>query len=291
MSIRRIIKEFYEEKQLREGFDLEGNPDLKYYAFDWDDNIVTMPTQIILLSDNDEEVGMSTEDFADYRGLIGVEPFEYKGKNIVNYADDPYRNFGVKGDSAFIIDSMMAKPGPSWNDFVEAINGGSIFSIITARGHTPSVLREAIYNMIVTDHNGISKESLIENLKKYRNMSGDDEKDASIMINDYLDLNKYHPVTYGEGSAANPEVGKIKALSGFISYVKEMSERLGKKAFFKNDVKNNFVPELDKEVKPQIGFSDDDPKNVDTIKAYLDKEYKDNPVKTYLSKGGDKKFV
>jgi len=60
MSIRRIIKEFYEEKQLREGFDLEGNPDLKYYAFDWDDNIVTMPTQIILLSDNDEEVGMST---------------------------------------------------------------------------------------------------------------------------------------------------------------------------------------------------------------------------------------
>ena len=30
-----------------EGFDPEGNPDLKYYAFDWDDNIVTMPTQII----------------------------------------------------------------------------------------------------------------------------------------------------------------------------------------------------------------------------------------------------
>ena len=119
MSIRRIIKEFYEEKQLREGFDPEGNPDLKYYAFDWDDNIVTMPTQIILLSEDDEEVGMSTEDFADYRALIGKEPFEYKDKMIVGYANDPYRNFGVKGDKAFIIDSMMASTGPSWDDFVE----------------------------------------------------------------------------------------------------------------------------------------------------------------------------
>ena len=127
MSLKKVIREFYHEKKLQEGFDPEGNPDLKYYAFDWDDNIATMPTQIILLSDEDEEVGMSTEDFADYRGMIGKEPFEYKSKMIVGYADDPYRNFGVKGDNAFIVDSLLAKPGPSWNDFVEAINGGSIF--------------------------------------------------------------------------------------------------------------------------------------------------------------------
>ena len=95
MSLKKVIREFYHEKKLQEGFDPEGNPDLKYYAFDWDDNIATMPTQIILLSDEDEEVGMSTEDFADYRGMIGKEPFEYKSKMIVGYADDPYRNFGV----------------------------------------------------------------------------------------------------------------------------------------------------------------------------------------------------
>ena len=62
-----------------------------------------------------------------------------------------------------------------------------------------------------------------------------------------------------------------------------MSERIGKKAFLKNDIKNNFVP--------MIGFSDDDPGNVEKIKAFLDKEYKDKPVKTYLTKGGDKKEV
>ena len=56
----------------------------------------------------------------------------------------------------------------------------------------------------------------------------------------------------------NPEEGKIKALREFINYVKSISIKLGKKAFFKNDVKNNFVP--------NIGFSDDDPKNIENFK-------------------------
>ena len=35
-------------KEFKEGFKEEGTPDMKYYAFDWDDNIVHMPTKIIL---------------------------------------------------------------------------------------------------------------------------------------------------------------------------------------------------------------------------------------------------
>ena len=104
------------------------------------------------------------------------------------------------------------------------------------------------------------------------------------MIEKYLDMLKFHPVTYGEGSAANPEEGKIKALRNFISYVREMASKLDQRAFFKNDVSNNFVP--------MIGFSDDDPGNIDSIKDFLNKEYKDDkPVKTYLTKGGEKKEV
>ena len=160
---------------------------------------------------------------------------------------------------------------------------GSIFSIITARGHTPSILRDGVYNMIMTNHNGISKESLINNLKKYRNITGDEEMSDEQIVEAYLDMLKFHPVTYGEGSASNPEEGKIKALREFIAYVKDMSSRLNKQAFFKNDVKNNFVP--------QIGFSDDDPRNIESIKAFLDKEFEDKPVKTYLTKGGEKQEV
>ena len=182
------------------------------------------------------------------------------------------------------MDSLLAEPGPSWNDFVECINGGSIFAIITARGHTPSVLRDSIYNMIVTNHNGIRLKTLIENLKKYRDLSGEVMKDDQLLIKEYLDMCKYHPVTYGEGSASNPEEGKIKALREFINYVKYQSQKLGKKVSFTNDVTNNFIP--------QIGFSDDDPGNIESIKSFLDKEYEDeSPVKTYLTKGGDKKEV
>lgn len=280
MSLKQIIRKNL--ISLSEGIE-DGNPDLKYYAFDWDDNIVTMPTQIMLQSEQGGEVGMSTEDFAEYRQRIGNEEFDYNGEIIVGYSDDPYRNFGVQGDKRFIVDSLLAEPGPSWNDFVECINGGSIFAIITARGHTPSVLKDAIYNMIVTNHNGINAQTLIENLKKYRDLSGEVLKDDQLLIKEYLDMCKYHPVTYGEGSASNPEEGKIKALREFIDYVKYQSQKLGQKVSFTNDVKNNFVP--------QIGFSDDDPGNIESIKNFLDKEYEESPVKTYLTKGGDKQEV
>jgi hypothetical protein len=281
MSLKTIIRKNLNDLFfIKEGIE-EGQPDLKYYAFDWDDNIVIMPTQIMLTTEEGYEVGMSTEDFAEYRQKIGKEPFDYKGEIIVGYAEDPYRNFGVSGDKKFIVDSLLAEPGPSWNDFVECINGGSIFAIITARGHTPSVLRESIYNMIVTNHNGINAQTLINNLKEYRDLSGEVMKDDQLLIKEYLDMCKYNPVTYGEGSASNPEEGKIKALREFINYVKYQSQKLGQKVSFTNDVTNNFVP--------QIGFSDDDPGNIESIKSFLEKEYEDeNPVKTYLTKGGDK---
>ena len=176
--IRTILREYIEEKELKEGFDDVGNPNMKYYAFDWDDNIMMMPTKIIVKTEEGNEVGMSTEDFAEYRGMLGKEPFEYNGDTIVGYSDNPYRNFTVEGDSQFIVDAMVAETGPSWDDFVEAVNGGSIFSIITARGHTPSVLKDAVYNMIMTNHNGISKEELISNLKKFRDFAGEDEYDG-----------------------------------------------------------------------------------------------------------------
>ena len=96
---------------LVEDFKEEMTPDIEYYAFDWDDNIMTMPTQIILVDDKGEEIGMSTEDFAEHRHQVGKENFEYKGKTIVNYAPDPYRHFSTKGDKRFIIDSLLGKPG------------------------------------------------------------------------------------------------------------------------------------------------------------------------------------
>ena len=35
-------------RYVNEGFDESGNPDSKYYAFDWDDNLMFMPTKIVV---------------------------------------------------------------------------------------------------------------------------------------------------------------------------------------------------------------------------------------------------
>jgi hypothetical protein len=239
-----------------------------------------MPTKILLKDEEGDTVGMSTEDFATYREKIGKEPFEYDGHIIVGFSDEPLRFFGVKGDKQFIIDSMTAKPGPAWSDFVEAINNGSIFSIVTARGHTPSVLKESCYNYIISNYNGIDSNELVKNLEKYRDLADEDNISKREMIREYLDLCKFYPVTYGEGSATNPEEGKIKALNEFVKYVKDMSQYIQKKAFLKNKINNYFVP--------KIGFSDDDIKNVDVVKKHFEKD-PENIIKTYSTAGGIKK--
>jgi hypothetical protein len=273
------------KKQIKEGFNPEGTPDMKYYAFDWDDNIVHMPTKIMLKTEDGEEIGMSTDDFAEYRHDLGKIPIQYKGNVVVGYADEPFRNFRTKGDKDFLVDSMIAKEGPAFDDFREAINNGSIFAIITARGHNPETLKQSIYNYIISGFNGIDKDTLIKNLKKYRSFVNEDEMSDDELIKSYLELNKYHPVSFGnEEGVSNPEELKVKAMEDFVSYIKGMSGIINKRAFIKNDISNNFIPK-----EPVIGFSDDDIKNVEAMSKHF-KDKPDNIVKTYSTAGGIKKL-
>ena len=270
--------------RLNEGIDEMGTPDMKYYAFDWDDNVVHMPTKIILKNEDGDEIGMSTDDFAEYRHQIGDEPFNYKGETIVGYSDEPFKNFQTPGDKDFLIDSMRAKLGPAFDDFREAINNGSIFSIITARGHNPNTLKEAVYNYIISGFNGIDKDELVKNLRKYRDINDDEDMSDDELIKTYLNLNRYHPVSYNDPEgAANPEEAKVRAMEKFVEYIKEMAYDLDKKVYLKKEVSNNFVP-----TKPTIGFSDDDIRNVEVMKKHF-KDKPDNIVKTYSTAGGIKK--
>lgn len=274
------------KKEFTEGFKGEGTPDLKYYAFDWDDNIVHMPTKIIVKDKNGNEIGMSTDDFAEHRHDIGKTPFKYNGMTIVGYADNPFRNFRTEGDKDFLIDSLRAKKGPAFEDFKEAINNGSIFAIITARGHNPNTIKDAIYNYIIDGFGGIDKEELIKNLKKYRSFVGEDEMSDDELIKSYLELNKYHPVSFGdEEGASNPEEAKVNAMEDFVSYIKGMAALLNKRAFLKKDISNNFIP-----TEPTIGFSDDDPRNIEVMQKHF-KNKPDNIVKTYSTAGGVKHEV
>ena len=270
--VKQIINEIIEERK---------TPVMKYYAFDWDDNLMFMPTKIYLKDDKGNSVGMSTEDFAEYRTDVGKEPFEYEGHTIVSFDKEPFRDFGVLGDKQFLKDAMSSPTGPAWNDFVEAINNGSIFAIVTARGHTPSMLKEAVYRLIKQNKYGLDSNQLAKNLLKYRDLADEEKLSKDQLIRSYLDMCRFHPVSFGEGSATNPEQGKINAMEEFVSYVKKLSHSLQEKAYMKNKISNYFTP--------FIGFSDDDVRNVETMKKHFDKK-EDNILKTYLTAGGQKKL-
>lgn len=259
------------------------SPELKYYAFDWDDNIVHMPTKIILLDINGKEVLMSTKDFANYRTDIGINQFLFEGHVVCNYAPRPFRYFGSEGNTKFLFDSSVAELGPAWNDYKEAINNGSIFAIITARGHSPEIIKEAVLNHIENNFAGISKDLLLKNLKKYRAIVCTKLQSDSQLIASYLDLNRYCPVSYMvTEDAATPEEAKVIAMASFVKYVKNMAISMQKTAYLKNGISNKFIPK-----KVSIGFSDDDEINVLSIKNYF--ESINQKINLYSTKGGIKK--
>jgi hypothetical protein len=272
MNYKKIVRELITEiiqDQLK--------PTMKYYAFDWDDNLMYMPTKIYLKDEDGNSVGMSTEDFAEYRSEVGKEPFEYEGHTIVGFDDDAFRDFKVTGDKKFLVDAMKAPTGPAWDDFVEAVNNGSIFAIVTARGHTPSVLKNGVYNLIKKNKHGLNEKELVKNLRKYRDIADEEDMTDDELVRTYLEMCKWHPVTFGEGSAANPEELKVSAMKQFMEYVRNLSQRLQEKAFMKNKISNYFTP--------FIGFSDDDLKNVETMKKHFDDE---SGLDIYHTGGGKK---
>jgi hypothetical protein len=272
MNYKKVVREI-----ISEIINDQMKPTMKYYAFDWDDNLMYMPTKIYLKDENDKVVGMSTEDFAEYRTEVGKEPFEYEGHTIVGFDDNPFRDFNVLGDKGFLRDAMKAPTGPAWSDFVEAVNNGSVFAIVTARGHTPSILKSAIYNLIKRNKHGLSEKELVKNLRKYRELADEDDLTDDELVRSYLDMNKYHPVSFGQGSAANPEQLKVDAMKEFMTYVQNLSRRLQEKAFMKNKISNYFIP--------YIGFSDDDLRNVQAMKRHFDDE---SGLDIYHTGGGKK---
>jgi hypothetical protein len=272
MNYKKIVRELITEiiqDQLK--------PTMKYYAFDWDDNLMYMPTKIYLKDEDGNSVGMSTEDFAEYRSEIGKEPFEYEGHTIVGFDEEAFRDFRVTGDKKFLVDAMKAPIGPAWDDFVEAVNNGSIFAIVTARGHTPSVLKNSVYNLIKKNKHGLNEKELVKNLRKYRDIADEEDMSDDELVRTYLEMCKWHPVSFGEGSAANPEELKVSAMKQFMEYVRNLSQRLQEKAYMKNKISNYFTP--------FIGFSDDDLKNVETMKKHFDDE---SGLDIYHTGGGKK---
>ena len=271
-------------KSLRDYAKTRENRTLLYYAFDWDDNILKMPTEIIVNTEDGDQIGMSTSDFAIYRSKIGKENFEYNGHIVVgldysiafkNFRDDA--DAGIfKKDVIRAINIGKDAEGPAWNKFIKCLTNGAFFAIITARGHEPESIREGIEYIIDNVLSDDQKQEMYNNLLKFAhlfkiaNVDGlprflEGVPSENELIKDYLDLCEPHLVgvsaTSRGGSAANPEVEKVKALTDFISDVNMHVSEL-----------NAIIRATSKDKTPyiaKVGFSDDDPGNIKHMKREL----------------------
>ena len=258
--------------------------DFKYYIFDWDDNILHMPTKIIMEHKDDDgvwrEVEVSTSTFA----LVRADEEHYRAPKggwaqaFKNFEDCPDRE-------NFILDTLDAlekiqhgeKPGPSYNALKKTLREGRLFAIVTARGHSPETIERAVRVFIRYALTDEEREEMMSNLRGYRRWIdgvGDGEfgTDAE-ELDYYLGMCRYSAVTYAgfkermaadpiykeklatASTAARPELAKEFAIRDFVEHVFHMLQRNGG---------------LDRSVA--IGFSDDDKGNVKTVSDYIRRE-------------------
>jgi len=258
--------------------------DFKYYIFDWDDNILHMPTKIKM--EHLEEDGswkpveVSTSTFV----VVRTDTAHYRapGGNwanaFVNFEDSPSRD-------NFIEDTLDAlqrvergeQPGPSYNALKKTLREGRIFAIVTARGHSPETIEKAVRLFIRYALTEDERAEMMSNLRGYRSVIdgvGDGEfgTDAE-ELDYYLSMCRYSAVTYAgfkermtqdpiyqeklatATTAAKPELAKEFAIRDFVEHIFHMIRR--------NGTSGRAV---------SIGFSDDDKGNVKTVSAYIKEE-------------------
>lgn len=239
---------------------------LLYYAFDWDDNILNMPTCIHMEKKEGDSwvpVDVSTSKFAIVRN-------DSENYRIAKDAFSEFRDSGPRGDDAFLLDVKDAisqnKLGPAWNDFIECLTHGSIFAIITARGHEAPAMRKGIEYVIDEVLTPEQQEEMYNYLLKYAYMYREEggydrilkgKPSENSLVKKYLDACDLVGVSSPSrgGSPASPEQSKEEALMQFKDKVNKFAESIG--------------------IDAKIGFSDDDVKNVKHIEdlvANLKKE-------------------
>ena len=254
---------------------------VRAYSFDWDDNILKMPTTIKMLKKTDGDwkpVNVGTEDFAFFRN-----------NTMYKLDDGAFDNF--INDEAFIKDLEKALStksyAPSFNKFKEALIYANPISIITARGHKPETLRKGMDLVVSYTFSENELNDMIDNIQQ--EIPELDGVDAETVLKTYLDSHEYHPVTsesfMGQfgldgGSAISPEENKKIALRDYVTKIVSKTKEM---------VNTDYN-------KLSVGFSDDDLGNINAIvrfiKNVLQSEFPDVDFVVYdTSEGGMNKII
>ena len=248
--------------------------DFKYYIFDWDDNILRMPTYIHLERRLRDGTWVAHRVSTSLFSVIRNDTENYRPPHG-NWADAfiEFRDFDTGDESQFLKDARTAidrvvnggeTPPPSFNTFRKTLIEGRIFAIVTARGHRSETLRRGVELFIERVLTPEERNTMLANLRgyivSYEGATANASKTDAQTRDYYLSLNKYHAVTSpqfevlanGKMSRANQsEVRKQFAIRDFIEHLFGIIDRIGAR-------------------KPiSVGFSDDDPANVRAVEDYI----------------------
>ncbi len=252
--------------------------DFKYYVFDWDDNILHMPTRIHLekrMADGSwQPHTVSTAVFAVVRN--DSENYRPPG-GVWDNAFAEFQDYENEGESGFLRDTRVSlekvlrgetQPGPSFNTLRETLVEGRLFAIVTARGHASESIRRAVRLFIDLVLTPEEKQVMMANLRGYRacfdhlTVFGTDDEE----IEYYLSINRYHAVTnpgfkqwMTEASNGRPvtEGAKQFAIRDFVEHLIKLLSKAG----------------TDTLKRPiSVGFSDDDLGNVAAVERYIQDE-------------------
>lgn len=230
---------------------------LRYYIFDWDDNILMMDTKIHAKKNiNGDWVDtlISTKKLVEIKEKYDKYWDNEDYKLDFNKAFIEFRDFGPRGENAFLDDVKEAIDkknfGPSWNDFIKCLINGNLFGIVTTRGHEPDSIRKGveyiIYDVLTTEE----QDEMLSNLVKYHETF---EKDFDYLVDDYLDncffigvMSKYFIDIFGYDPSKDPNKGKQDAVKYIIDNLSEYGKKMN--------------------IPTKIGFSDDDPGYYNAVK-------------------------
>lgn len=247
---------------------------LKFYMFDWDDNILHMPTRIHLEKKTRRgwvPYEVSTAQFARIRRTMkGCRPLGDDWDRA--FAD--FYDVGHRGADAFLDDTRKAlaplargghRGAPSFEKFRRALVEGRLFGIITARSHSGAAIRKGVEYFIRRVLTAAERRAMVRNLRGYiAYFEGDPAAltDAQV-VRQYLDMCRYRGVTSPEfqqlmgrklGGSESPEHAKQFAIREFVHHA------IG---LIKGRRRHEPI---------SIGFSDDDRRNIEAVESYIRQE-------------------
>ena len=244
----RILISESQYKEIREFYE-------KGYSFDWDDNVLNMPTKIHLEKKSNggwKDYDVSTEKFREIRHKLDGEKLRLKNNN----PNDAFKDFKTEIFIQHTKEAINANEfGPSFKKFKKALINGYDFSIITARGTSKDSLRKGIKVLIDMTFSDEEKETMNKNLKEKKYKSIDDYiSDQQLSA---VSSEEFKTEYQSKGGAENPEVAKTMAFEKYVESVVKKVEDL--------------VDHPDRE-GVKIGFSDDDLGNIKKMEEFIRKE-------------------